>query len=133
MNFDDYQQEIQYLKQRLSFDGDQRDFQIDEKFLLELEENFVEINDRLDSLNSRAVLQIPKSFLKVNERRNFVEIAENVDESSRLIGVANIYLIGLFSCSKVDYTVPIINIDGKVTIDSATRQTKISFFFLTFV
>ena len=147
MSSDDYQQEIQYLKQRLSFDNDQRDssidlLQTDDKIFDEIEENFRRLYGRLNeirrsSMSFHPVLQLSKNYLKVNEHRRFLELAvqarcddqiihvwpsdtfneNHLDESFRLIGVANIYLIGLFSCSKVDYTVPIINTDGKVTIE----------------
>ena len=145
MSSDDYQQEIEYLKQRLSLvEDDQRepsvDLRLDDEFLSDLEEKYLRLNARLQplahgSLSFHPLLQIGKSYLQVNDRGNFLQLAvqsrcenrpthlwpvdsfdeDRLEESVRLIGVANIYLLGLFSCSKVDYTVPIISNEGDIS------------------
>lgn len=143
MGSDEYQQEIQHLKQRVGRDEQDethRETLVTEQLLRTLEENYLQLSTRFSQLHHgpmtfHPILQITRDYLKADTRGSLIEVAlqgrcdnqpvhvwtskafeheQFYRDFSRLIGVANIELKGLFSCSKLDYTVPIINTDGQV-------------------
>jgi hypothetical protein len=70
---------------------------------------------------------------EIKEIYNQWKISDNQErnkdrKSENLIGVANIYLKALFYHSKLDYIVPIINIQGKVTFGRISFEINFRIF-----